>query len=45
LIRSRATKQEWFDIVTRMNGLDAGVSQRDVDLLVDDYLANKYGPK
>ena len=45
LIRStEATKQEWFDIVTRMNGLDAGVSQRDVDLLVD-YLANKYGRK
>jgi cytochrome c5 len=45
LIRStQATKQEWFDIVTRMNGLDAGVSQRDVDLLVD-YLASKYGPK
>jgi cytochrome c5 len=45
LIRStEATKQEWFDIVTRMNGLDAGVSQRDVDLLVD-YLASKYGVK
>jgi cytochrome c5 len=45
LIRStEATKQEWFDIVTRMNGLDAGVSQRDVDILVD-YLASKYGPK
>ena len=45
LIRStEATKQEWLDIVTRMNGLDAGVSQRDVDLLVD-YLASKYGPK
>lgn len=45
LIRStEATKQEWFDIVTRMNGLDAGVSQRDVELLVD-YLASKYGPK
>jgi cytochrome c5 len=45
LIRStEATRQEWFDIVTRMNGLDAGVSQRDVDLLVD-YLASKYGPK
>jgi cytochrome c5 len=45
LIRStEATKQQWFDIVTRMNGLDAGVSQRDVDLLVD-YLASKYGPK
>jgi cytochrome c5 len=45
LIRStRATKQEWYDIVTRMNGKDAGVSQRDVDLLVD-YLASKYGPE
>ena len=45
LIRStEATRQEWFDIVTRMNGLDAGVSARDVDLLVD-YLASKYGPK
>ena len=45
LIRSTAaTKQEWLDIVTRMNGLDAGVSQRDVDLLVD-YLASKYGRK
>jgi cytochrome c5 len=45
LIRStEATRQEWFDIVTRMNGLDAGVSQRDVDLLVD-YLASKYGRK
>jgi len=45
LIRStEATKQEWFDIVTRMNGKDGGLSQRDVDLLVD-YLASKYGPK
>jgi cytochrome c5 len=45
LIRStEATRLEWFDIVTRMNGLDAGVSQRDVDLLVD-YLASKYGRK
>jgi cytochrome c5 len=45
LIRStEATKEEWFAIVARMNGLDAGVSPRDVDLLVD-YLANKYGRK
>jgi cytochrome c5 len=45
LIRStNATKKEWFDIVMRMNGLDAGVSARDVDVLVD-YLASKYGPK
>lgn len=44
LIRStKATRAEWLDIVNRMNGLDAGVSQRDVDLLVD-YLAAKYGP-
>ncbi len=44
LIRStQATRQGWLDIVTRMNGLDAGVSQRDVDILVD-YLASRYGP-
>jgi hypothetical protein len=43
LIRStQATKQEWLDIVTRMNGLDAGVSARDAEVLVD-YLASKYG--
>ena len=45
LIRStQATKQEWSDIVARMNGLDAGVSSRDAEVLVD-YLASKYGPK
>jgi hypothetical protein len=45
LIRTtEATRQEWFDIVTRMNGKDAGVSQRDVEVLVD-YLAGKFGPK
>lgn len=45
LIRAtEATRQEWLDIVTRMNGKDAGVSQRDVDVLVD-YLASKYGRK
>jgi cytochrome c5 len=45
LIRStEATKKEWYDIVMRMNALDAGVSARDVDVLVD-YLASKYGPK
>src|SRR5215831_14398766 len=44
LIRStEATKKEWYDIVMRMNALDAGVSARDVDVLVD-YLASKYGP-
>jgi cytochrome c5 len=45
LIRTtEATRKEWYDIVMRMNGLDAGVSARDVDVLVD-YLASKYGPK
>jgi cytochrome c5 len=45
LVRStEATKEEWYDIVMRMNALDAGVSSRDVDILVD-YLASKYGPK
>jgi cytochrome c5 len=45
LIRSTtATKEEWYEIVKRMNGRDAGVSARDVDILVD-YLASKYGPK
>jgi hypothetical protein len=45
LVRStEATRKEWFDIVMRMNGLDAGVSSRDVDVLVD-YLASKYGRK
>jgi len=45
LIRTtEATRKEWYDIVMRMNGLDAGVSSRDVDVLVD-YLASKYGPK
>ncbi|HEY2383812.1 MAG TPA: hypothetical protein VGK48_21770 [Terriglobia bacterium] len=44
LVRAtKATKEGWFDIVTRMNGMDAGVSARDVDVLVD-YLASKYGP-
>ncbi len=44
ILSTRATKQEWLDIVTRMNGMDAGVSQRDVELLVN-YLATKYGRK
>jgi mono/diheme cytochrome c family protein len=45
LIRStQATRQEWSEIVARMNGLDAGVSARDAELLVD-YLASKYGRK
>jgi cytochrome c5 len=44
ILSTKATKQEWFDIITRMNGKDAGLSPRDVDLLVD-YLARRYGPE
>ena len=45
LIQStQATKEEWREIVARMNGLDAGVSPRDAEVLVD-YLASKYGRK
>jgi len=44
ILSKEATRQEWLDIVTRMNGLDAGVSQRDVEVLVN-YLAAKYGRK
>ena len=41
LVRStKATKAEWVVIITRMNGLDAGVSTRDVDVLAD-YLASQ----
>ena len=43
LVRTtQATRQGWYDIVMKMNALDAGVSARDVDVLVD-YLASKYG--
>src|SRR5262245_17420033 len=45
LIRStEATKEEWREIVARMNALDAGVSARDAEVLVD-YLASQYGRK
>jgi cytochrome c5 len=37
----RGTKAEWMDIVVRMNGLGAGLSEADVDLL-SEYLAGKY---
>ena len=39
-----ATKEEWLDIVKRMNGKGAGLSERDVELLAD-YLAKNYGRK
>jgi cytochrome c5 len=41
---TRATKEEWLDIVRNMNGKGAGLSERDVELLAD-YLAKNYGPK
>jgi cytochrome c5 len=45
LIReTQATREEWLDIVKRMNAKGAGLSEADVDLL-SDYLAKNYGRK
>jgi hypothetical protein len=45
LIReTQATKEEWLDIVRRMNGKGAGLSESDVELLAD-FLAKNYGRK
>jgi mono/diheme cytochrome c family protein len=45
LIReTQATKEEWLDIVKRMNAKGAGLSEADVELLAD-YLARTYGRK
>ena len=45
LIReTQATKEEWLDIVKRMNSKGAGLSEADVELLAD-YLARNYGKK
>ena len=41
---TQATKQEWLDIVIRMNGKGAGLSDQDVELL-SEYLAKTYGKK
>jgi len=41
---TEGTKEEWLDIVNRMNGKGAGLSERDVELLAE-YLAKNYGPK
>ena len=41
---TQATKEQWSDIVTRMNGKGAGLSQRDTEFLVN-YLAKTYAPK
>ncbi len=45
LIReTKATKEEWLDIVRNMNEKGAGLSESDVELLAD-FLAKNYGPK
>jgi len=45
LIReTQATKEEWLDIVKKMNSKGAGLSDADVELLAD-YLAKNYGKK
>jgi cytochrome c5 len=38
---TRGSKTEWREIIVRMNGKGAGLSEADVDLLTD-YLARKY---
>jgi cytochrome c553 len=45
LIRgTKATRQEWLDIVKNMNGKGAGLSDQDVELLAN-YLARKSSSK
>jgi cytochrome c553 len=45
LIRgTKATRQEWLDIVKNMNGKGAGLSDQDVELLAG-YLAKKSASK
>ncbi|PYS43044.1 MAG: hypothetical protein DMG14_02005 [Acidobacteria bacterium] len=41
---TEATRDEWMEIVKRMNGKGAGLSERDVELLAE-YLAKNYGRK
>ena len=41
---TQGTRDEWLDIVRRMNGKGSGLSERDVELLTD-YLTDKYGKK
>ena len=41
---TQATKAGWSDIVTRMNGRGAGLTDKDVEMLVN-YLAKTYAPK
>jgi cytochrome c553 len=39
---TQASRQEWLDIVNNMNAKGAGLSEQDVELLVN-YLTQKYG--
>jgi cytochrome c5 len=41
---TEATKEEWLEIVNRMNGKGAGLSEQDIVLLTN-YLAQKYPKK
>jgi mono/diheme cytochrome c family protein len=41
---TRASKEQWQEIVTRMNDKGASLSAKDTQTLVD-YLAKTYGPK
>jgi cytochrome c553 len=41
---TRATKDEWLDILKNMNGKGAGLSEQDVELMAN-YLSKKYGPE
>ncbi len=41
---TQATKQQWSEIVTRMNGKGADLSEHDTNVLVD-YLARTYASK
>jgi cytochrome c553 len=41
---TRATRQEWLDILNNMNGKGAGLSETDLEMMAN-YLARKYPPK
>ena len=44
ITETRATREGWLDIVVRMNGRGAGLSDKDTELLAE-YLARNYGSK
>ena len=41
---TKATRQEWLDILNNMNGKGAGLSETDIEMMAN-YLARKYPPK